>query len=310
MGLPSPCPPGRLAEPVAPRARDEARLRPPRRLPVHARRGGGGRAGGDGRARRAGMGAVLTRLGENVATEAEADAVAAHYLDLLERVKDEGGASRSRSSRRSSGSTWTRSAARAPARAGRARGGDRQLRLDRHGADRLRDATLRLVRRRARRVIPASVCASSPTCAARRPTWRRCSPPAPASGWSRAPMPSRPSTPSRARRTWTRATSRSRAGCWSARRRCRACAACSGTHDRALIDAILADAAARGLPRSAAEFHLLFGIQRAEQERLARRGLAGARAHQLWRVLVPLVHAAPGRAPGQRPLRRAEPALP
>jgi proline dehydrogenase len=28
--------------------------------------------------RRAGMGAVLTRLGENVATEAEADAVAAH----------------------------------------------------------------------------------------------------------------------------------------------------------------------------------------------------------------------------------------
>ena len=42
--------------------------------------------------RRAGMGAVLTRLGENVATEAEADAVAAHYLELLERVKDESGA--------------------------------------------------------------------------------------------------------------------------------------------------------------------------------------------------------------------------
>jgi len=41
--------------------------------------------------RRAGMGAVLTRLGENVATEAEADAVAAHYLELLERVKDESG---------------------------------------------------------------------------------------------------------------------------------------------------------------------------------------------------------------------------
>ena len=42
--------------------------------------------------RRAGLGAVLTRLGENVATEAEADAVAAHYLDLLERVKGDGGA--------------------------------------------------------------------------------------------------------------------------------------------------------------------------------------------------------------------------
>jgi len=45
-----------------------------------------------------------------------------------------------------------------------------------------------------------------------------------------------------------------------------------GTHDRALIDAILADAAARGVPRSAAEFHLLFGIQRAEQDRLAAAG--------------------------------------
>src|SRR6266545_4981648 len=33
-----------------------------------------------------------------------------------------------------------------------------------------------------------------------------------------------------------------------------------GTHDRALIDAILAEATARGLPKAAAEFHLLYGI--------------------------------------------------
>ena len=45
-----------------------------------------------------------------------------------------------------------------------------------------------------------------------------------------------------------------------------------GTHDHRLIDAILAEATARGLPRAAAEFHLLYGIQRAEQERLARAG--------------------------------------
>jgi proline dehydrogenase len=45
-----------------------------------------------------------------------------------------------------------------------------------------------------------------------------------------------------------------------------------GTHDRAIIEAIRADASARGLPRSAAEFHLLYGIQRAEQERLASAG--------------------------------------
>jgi proline dehydrogenase len=45
-----------------------------------------------------------------------------------------------------------------------------------------------------------------------------------------------------------------------------------GTHDRALIDAIVADAGGRGLPRASAEFHLLYGIQRAEQERLAAAG--------------------------------------
>src|SRR5439155_16048815 len=39
-----------------------------------------------------GVGAVLTRLGENVAEEAEAEAVAAHYLDVLERVRPEKGA--------------------------------------------------------------------------------------------------------------------------------------------------------------------------------------------------------------------------
>src|SRR5438045_3910325 len=39
-----------------------------------------------------GLGAVLTRLGENVTDDAEADAVATHYLDLLERVRPERGA--------------------------------------------------------------------------------------------------------------------------------------------------------------------------------------------------------------------------
>jgi proline dehydrogenase len=34
-----------------------------------------------------GLGALLTRLGENVADAAEADAVAAHYLDVLERLR-------------------------------------------------------------------------------------------------------------------------------------------------------------------------------------------------------------------------------
>jgi len=45
-----------------------------------------------------------------------------------------------------------------------------------------------------------------------------------------------------------------------------------GTHDPRLLAAIREHAAAEGLEARACEFHLLYGIQRAEQERLARAG--------------------------------------
>ncbi|HVD78472.1 MAG TPA: proline dehydrogenase family protein, partial [Vicinamibacteria bacterium] len=45
-----------------------------------------------------------------------------------------------------------------------------------------------------------------------------------------------------------------------------------GTHDSRLLRAIVDHAAAIGLPARAAEFHLLYGIQRAQQQRLARAG--------------------------------------
>jgi proline dehydrogenase len=45
-----------------------------------------------------------------------------------------------------------------------------------------------------------------------------------------------------------------------------------GTHDPRLLDAIRDHAKGRGLDAGACEFHLLYGIQRAEQERLARAG--------------------------------------
>ncbi len=45
-----------------------------------------------------------------------------------------------------------------------------------------------------------------------------------------------------------------------------------GTHDRAMIDAVLRKSEQAGVQRDAVEFHLLFGIQRAEQLRLAREG--------------------------------------
>ena len=45
-----------------------------------------------------------------------------------------------------------------------------------------------------------------------------------------------------------------------------------GTHDPRLLAAIRSQAAGEGLAAKACEFHLLYGIQRAEQERLARAG--------------------------------------
>ena len=45
-----------------------------------------------------------------------------------------------------------------------------------------------------------------------------------------------------------------------------------GTHDPRLLAAIRGHAAGQGLDAKACEFHLLYGIQRAEQERLARAG--------------------------------------
>jgi proline dehydrogenase len=46
-----------------------------------------------------------------------------------------------------------------------------------------------------------------------------------------------------------------------------------GTHDTRLIASIRAHAAGQGLPPSECEFHLLYGIQRQEQERLAAEGV-------------------------------------
>jgi len=44
------------------------------------------------------------------------------------------------------------------------------------------------------------------------------------------------------------------------------------THDRKLIARIIGWAASQGIPRSQLEFAMLYGIQRAEQSRLARQG--------------------------------------
>jgi proline dehydrogenase len=52
--------------------------------------------------------------------------------------------------------------------------------------------------------------------------------------------------------------------------RARGCQAVFGTHDTRLIDAVRSHAEATGVPKEDYEFALLYGIQRAEQVRLAR----------------------------------------
>jgi len=222
--------------------------------------------------RRAGMGAVLTRLGENVATEAEAEAVAAHYLDLLERVKDEAGAVEISVKPTQLGLDLDeeRCAARLLALAARAEATGNFVWIDMEQTA-YTDATLRLVRRARERHRRVGVCLQSYL----RRTAADLEALLPTGAGIRLVKGAYNEPPERAfpRKADVDASYLALA--------CRLLAAAAagtgvrsvlGTHDHALIDAILADVAARGLPRSAVEFHLLYGIQRGEQERLAAAG--------------------------------------
>ena len=222
--------------------------------------------------RRAGLGAVLTRLGENVASEAEADAVAAHYLDVLERVKGEGGAVEISVKPTQLGLDLDeeRCAARLALLAARSEATGNFVWIDMEQAA-YTDATLRLVRRARAQHPGVGVCLQS--------YLRR------TAGDLEALLPTgagirlvKGAYNEPAERAFPRKVDVDASYLALARRLLQAAEAGSGvrtvlgTHDRALIDAIVAEAAARGLPRAAAEFHLLYGIQRAEQERLAAAG--------------------------------------
>ena len=225
-----------------------------------------------GALRQAGMGAVLTRLGENVATEAEADAVASHYLDLLERVKGEGGAVEISVKPTQLGLDLDeeRCAGRLLALAARAETTSNFVWIDMEQTA-YTDATLRLVRRARERHRGVGVCLQSylrrtagdleallPTGSGIRLVKGAYNEPAELAFPLKADVDA--SYLALARRLL------------EARAAGAGVRSVFGTHDRAIIDAILTDTSARGLPRTAAEFHLLYGIQRAEQERLASAG--------------------------------------
>ena len=148
------------AEPLAARACADARVRPARRRALHAGRRAG-RHAARGRGARAArvFGAVLTRLGENVTGPAEADAVARHYLEALDRVAALGLAARA---------LGQADAARARPRRGRCHAHLRALAERAHARgnylwidmeqSRYVDATLDLTRARCARCPDVGVC--------------------------------------------------------------------------------------------------------------------------------------------------------
>ena len=71
------------------------------------------------------------------------------------------------------------------------------------------------------------------------------------------------------------------------------------THDRALIQRIIGFATANQFPKNELEFQMLYGIQRGRTTTSGRRRLSLDCIGGLWRLLVSLVHAPPGRAAGQ-----------
>jgi proline dehydrogenase len=225
-----------------------------------------------GALRRAGLGAVLTRLGENVVDDAEADAVVAHYLEVLARVQAEGGAIEISVKPTQLGLDLDeeRCAARLLALVARAEATGNFVWIDMEQTT-YTDATLRLVRRARERHRGVGVCLQSYL----RRTATDLEALLPTGAGIRLVKGAYNEPPERA---FPRKVDVDASYLALAKRLLEASAQGSGvrsvfgTHDRKLIDAILAEATARRLPRAAAEFHLLYGIQRAEQARLAGEG--------------------------------------
>ena len=200
-----------------------------------------------------------------------------------------------------------RSAVRAqPRSADRAGRAARQLPLDRHGELAVRRSDARAVPPDAREDARASASRCRRTCIARE--GRRVADPARRrrSASSRARISSRRTSRSRRRRTWTRTSTSCARGCCRPTRSKPGALLHIATHDIALADRLAAYIAEHKVPASAYEFAMLYGIQRGQQLRLARAGQAAARAHQLRRVLVPVVHAPARRAAGERVVRDQE----
>jgi proline dehydrogenase len=222
--------------------------------------------------RPAGLQAVITRLGENVATEAEADAVAAHYLDVLDRVRGDKGTVEISVKPTQLGLDLDeeRCALRLLALAARAEATSNYVWIDMEQTA-YTDATLRLCHRARARHPCVGLCVQSYL----RRTARDLEGLLSAGAGVRLVKGaySEPATlafPRKAEvdesyRALARRMVESAAGGGGSR-------VVFGTHDPRMLADVQAHASRVGLARSACEFHLLYGIQRAQQDRLARDG--------------------------------------
>ena len=76
------------------------------------------------------------------------------------------------------------------------------------------------------------------------------------------------------------------------------------THDEKIIAEVKQFARAENIPSSAYEFQMLYGVRRDLQQQLVREGLWFARVHSIRVGVVSILHAPPGRAPGECAVHR------
>ena len=244
-------------------------------LAVHAGRDDGGCArGGRRQLAEQGIGTILTHLGENLSTLAEAEAVTAHYLDLLERVdRDRLNAEVSVKLTQLGLDLGSEECYRNLAALVERAGAARQHGVDRHGKHAYVDPTLDDLPAPPRAFTPHVGRLPAGLPAAHRLGSRGAAParrrhPA---GEGRLPRVAGGGLPA-TRRTWTRTTTGWPAASSTRRRRPGRSSASAPTTSVWSADRLRAVAARRRRPERY-EFEMLYGIQRPLQARLVRDGL-------------------------------------
>jgi proline dehydrogenase len=219
-----------------------------------------------------GIGILLTRLGEDVATAEEADAVAAHYLDVIDRLAAQGidGEVSVKLTQLGLEQDPERALARCLRLAERAAAHGRIVWLDME-ASRFVDATIELYAGLAAAHPGSGLCLQAYL---RRTAsdLQRLLPLQPAIRLVKGAYAETPEIAFQARRE----VDASYVGLAGAMLQARAggnkVRIGLGTHDTALIELIDGQARALGLPRTAFEVEMLYGIRADEQRRLAREG--------------------------------------